>query len=110
MQKQSAFQIDVNDNVATALDELQFGNINIIGDVLKNSVKAIDKIPKGHKISICDIPKGDHIIKYGTVIGRSTADIKCGTWVHLHVMESLYDNRSEHLDILTGTPKDIEYD
>jgi hypothetical protein len=30
--------------------------------------------------------------------------------VHLHVMRSLYDERSSHLDINTGAPKDTKYE
>ena len=33
-----------------------------------------------------------------------------GAWVHLHVMRSLYDERSSHLDINTGAPKDTKYE
>ena len=46
----------------------------------------------------------------GVVIGRATADIPAGSWVHLHVMCSNYDDRSSHLDVVTGAPKDIRYE
>lgn len=51
-----------------------------------------------------------HIVKYGVVIGRATADIPAGSWVHLHVMRSVYDQRSSHLDVRTGAPKDTKYE
>ena len=83
-----AFQIDLGDNVATALAG----------------------IPAGHKIALKDIGAGGHIVKYGVVIGRATADIPKGSWVHLHVMQSIYDERSSHLDVRTGAPKDTKYE
>lgn len=38
----------------------------------------------GHKIALCDIKKGDNIIKYGFPIGHATEDIKAGDAVHTH--------------------------
>ena len=50
------------------------------------------------------------LLKYGVVIGRATKDIPRGTWVHLHCMRSLVDERSSHLDTVTGAPNDISYE
>ncbi|MFV0504237.1 MAG: UxaA family hydrolase [Lachnospirales bacterium] len=110
MIKQSAFQINIKDNVATALTQLGLGETNLVGDFKKGNIYAMEKIPHGHKIALEDIKKGEFIIKYGVVIAKSTTDIKKGSWVHLHVCESLYDTRSEHLDSITGAPKDIKYE
>ena len=38
----------------------------------------------GHKIALCDIPKGGDIIKYGYPIGCATENIKEGDSVHSH--------------------------
>ncbi|MBQ8797703.1 MAG: altronate dehydratase [Oscillospiraceae bacterium] len=38
----------------------------------------------GHKYALCDIKKGENIIKYGNPIGHATADIKKGEHVHTH--------------------------
>ncbi|HIU77262.1 MAG TPA: UxaA family hydrolase [Candidatus Pelethocola excrementipullorum] len=103
-----AFQIEENDNVATALSELEPGQVEIRGAGGKN-MKAIERIPEGHKIAVKAIEHGQDIMKYGVPIGRATASISEGSWVHLHCMESKYDERSSHLDLLTGAPKDIEY-
>ena len=54
--------------------------------------------------------RDEDILKYGVVIGRATADIPAGSWVHLHVMRSLYDERSGHLDVNTGAPRDTRYE
>ena len=104
-----AFQIEKQDNVATALGELPKGVIQIRGaqDI---SLKVIMEIPAGHKVALCDIAEGENIIKYGVSIGRSTQHIPTGSWVHLHCMKSNYDQRSSHLDVITGAPKDIKYE
>jgi altronate dehydratase len=43
----------------------------------------------GHGIALKDIIKGEEVIKYGEVIGRSTDHIKEGSHVHIHNIESL---------------------
>ena len=50
-----------------------------------------DTIPAGHKVALRDIPKGRHVIKYGQVIGRATADIQKGDWVHSHNLRTQLD-------------------
>ena len=107
---QSAFQIDVKDNVATALEALEPGAVRVLGDAEKETLLCTQAVPVGHKIAARDIAAGEMIVKYGVVIGRATADIAAGSWVHLHVMCSNYDERSSHLDVLTGAPKDIVYE
>lgn len=106
-----AFRINENDNVATALTEIPGGeNCGIIGDGDLKEMKASEDIPVGHKIALRDIKKDESILKYGVVIGRATEDIPEGSWVHLHVMCSNFDERSSHLDAVTGTPKDTRYE
>lgn len=107
---QDAFQIDIKDNVATALASLLPGSVHLKGDTYVDMITVLEDVPVGHKIAVKDIRDGDEIIKYGIVIGRAVRDIKCGQWVHLHCMRSIYDERSSHLDIHTGAPKDITYE
>ena len=38
----------------------------------------------GHKYALCDIKKGENVIKYGSPIGHATEDIKKGDHVHTH--------------------------
>lgn len=108
--ERTAFQIDLRDDVATALEELSPGPVRLLGDASAPSVEALEKIPKGHKLALRDIAAGEDIRKYGVVIGRATADIPAGSWVHLHVMRSNYDERSSHLDAVTGAPRDTRYE
>lgn len=105
------FQIDEKDNVATALTEIpKDAMAEVIGEAAVHEINAVDAIPVGHKIALRDIQKGEPIVKYGVVIGSASADIGRGTWVHLRVMHSNYDERSSHLDAVTGAPKDTKYE
>lgn len=110
VQEQTAFQIEKIDNVATALMMLSSGVVKLLGDAVEVDIEVSEAIMEGHKIAVSDIKKGEDILKYGVVIGRATKEIKKGTWVHLHCMSSIYDQRSSHLDIITGVPKDIKYE
>lgn len=47
----------------------------------------------GHKKAVCDIAKGENIIKYGFPIGHADSDIKKGELVHTHNLKTnLCDN------------------
>ncbi len=107
---QKAFQIMPSDNVATALAPLAPGEVTLIGDSPLRSLEAVVSIPAGHKIALSDIDEDQPVIKYGVVIGKATKQIRKGTWVHLHCMKSVYDERSSHLDVMTGAPLDIRYE
>ena len=107
---QTAFVINSSDNVATALTDLIPGDVHLLGDTPSNLLRAVTDVPKGHKIALRDLSEGEQIIKYGISIGSATAHISAGSWVHLHVMKSNYDERSSHLDTVTGTPKDTKYE
>jgi altronate hydrolase len=45
-------------------------------------------LKNGHKYALTDIRCGENVIKYGNPIGRATADIRCGEWVHTHNMST----------------------
>ncbi|MBQ8308682.1 MAG: altronate dehydratase [Clostridia bacterium] len=55
------------------------------------SLAGVGEIPAGHKFALRDIPQGEYVIKYGEIIGRATADIKKGEWVHTHNVKSHLD-------------------
>lgn len=108
--RQRAFQINCKDNVATALTPLVPGRVVLLGDAGESEVVANEEIAIGHKIALRDMESGEDVVKYGVVIGRTIRKIKMGEWVHLHSMRSLYDERSGHLDVVTGAPGDINYE
>ena len=105
------FQIDKQDTVATALQDIPSGErVHIIGNCTEHSIVATTDIPVGHKMALKEIVSGEEILKYGVCIGKAGVYIPRGSWGHLHVMHSVYDERSSHLDVKTGAPSDIRYE
>ena len=88
--KYDAITIKQSDNVATALHVLNKQDKAIV-DSGGGPIEVIigDPIPYGHKFAIQHISKGEHVIKYGEVIGKATIDIQPGVYVHIHNIESL---------------------
>ena len=107
--EQVAFQIEQQDNVATALTKLMPGEVILRGDGDINSIVAIEEIPTGHKIALRHITPDEKIIKYGIPIGVATKAINMGSWVHLHCIQSIYDAASARLDAITNIPVDTDY-
>ena len=104
------FQIHPDDNVATLLDDAEpASSLRVLGHG-KNAIDAREKIQLGHKIALRDIASGDMIVKFGVPIGHATRDISAGAWVHLHNCTSLFDARSQTLDVHTGAATDTRYE
>ena len=53
------------------------------------SIKLMEETPFAHKVALMDLSTGEHIIKYGEIIGIATKSIKTGQWVHVHNIEGL---------------------
>ena len=74
-------KIHENDNVAVAIDTIPAGEqVEAVGEKLT----ALQEIPAGHKIALCNIGEGEPVIKYGCPIGNAKEDIKKGDWIHTH--------------------------
>ncbi len=88
--KQDAIMIKDQDNVATALRDLEAEQMChfSVGQSLY-SVTIKEPIEYGHKFAVKDISKGADIIKYGEVMGRATAQIPKGAHAHIQNIESL---------------------
>ena len=88
--KIDAIMIKSQDNVATALRDLQNKEVVTIsfGDGQKQMTVS-EHIPFGHKFAVLDIDKGEPIIKYGETIGRATHPINSGVHAHTQNIESL---------------------
>jgi altronate dehydratase small subunit len=88
--KIDAIMIKEQDNVATALRDIQPQEKIVVGIGNKTKQIAIQEaIDFGHKFAVQHISLGDHILKYGEVIGRATQEIPVGTHAHVHNIESL---------------------
>jgi altronate dehydratase small subunit len=86
-----ALLMNMMDNVAVALQPVQIKNqvgVTLDGDI-RDTVTAKGEIPFGHKIAISDIMSGNHIVKYGEIIGCATQNIEKGEHVHVHNVKSI---------------------
>jgi altronate dehydratase small subunit len=77
------------DNVATALTLIPSDSPVALrkGDSVYRIVTR-EEIPRGHKVALVAVRKGDEIVKYGDPIGRATIDVQPGCHVHIHNLES----------------------
>ena len=53
-------------------------------------------VENGHKYALCDIKKGENIIKYGQPIGHATEDIKKDDHVHSHNVKTNLSGKLEY--------------
>lgn len=51
------------------------------GSRFDDGLEAVEGIPQSHKVSLCDLPEGTEVIRYGQVIGYALKDIPKGSWV-----------------------------
>ena len=65
------------DNVLVALRAVPAGT------GLPGGITAREPIPAGHKIALRDVAAGESILKYGQIIGTTTAAIPAGAHVHV---------------------------
>lgn len=79
--------MSIEDNCATSLDNIPQDEEFDIND---NLIKIKQDIPFGHKFALKNINKGNHVVKYGEIIGIAIKDIKAGDWVHIHNIQSHY--------------------
>ncbi len=81
----AAIVISAADNVATALEALEPGQVIRAGAA---TVQVSEAIPRGHKIALCAIEAGAVIVKYGSAIGHASTGIAAGAHVHVHNVAS----------------------
>ena len=67
------------DNVAVARNDLEPGHAS-----LEHGPACVQRVPRGHKVALCDIAAGSAVIKQATAIGRAMHDIRPGEHVHAH--------------------------
>ncbi len=77
------------DNVAVALVDLALGEEAL-------GVTLAEDIPAGHKFALRRISQGENIIKYGSPIGKATAEVAPGAWVHTHNTKTNLDGILEY--------------
>lgn len=95
-------KIRKEDLVAVALEDVKKGS-EVVADGQK--LVALNDIPRGHKIALCDIAKGDKIFKYGFSIGTAKNDISLGEHVHTHNVSTALTSRNEYTYNPVETPE-----
>jgi altronate dehydratase len=80
------------DNVATTKSCIVAGT-ELLLSPNGEKLRVREPIPSGHKFSLCPIPKGRPVIKYGEKIGKAIRLIEPGEWVHTHNIEGLRGKR-----------------
>lgn len=82
---QNFIKINDNDNVVVAIETIKQGeNVQVPGFSGENGITALEEIPAGHKMALCDLAEGEPVIKYGFRIGLAKEPIKKGAWIHTH--------------------------
>ena len=67
------------DNVAVAREQIDPAAMPDI-----DGLRPLAKIPRGHKIALSPIARGEAVTKYGQTIGFASEDIEAGQHVHSH--------------------------
>ncbi len=94
---QNFIKINENDNVVVALNTIPAGEtITVDTEGSGKSVTALEEIPAGHKMAVCDIPEGGEVIKYGYRIGNAKETIKAGNWIHVHNVKTALGDLLEY--------------
>ena len=86
-------RIPPTDNVAVALNAIEKGAVLAVEDI---TVTAQSDIPAGHKIALCDIAKGENVIKYGFPIGYAKEDVAAGAHIHVHNLHTCLSGELEY--------------
>lgn len=93
---QDFLKINDNDNVVVALNTIPAGTSISVEAGGAKTVTALEEIPAGHKMAICDIPEGGEVIKYGYRIGNAKEAIKEGGWIHTHNVKTALGDLLEY--------------
>ena len=80
-----AVRVRPTDDVAVAVDPLEPGDAITVGDT---TITTREAIPAGHKVALRALHAGDVVHKYGWAIGRLTADVEAGDWIHSHNLKT----------------------
>ena len=74
-------RLHASDNVIVSVDVVEKGAAT------SEHVRALSRVPKGHKMAVRAIAKGEPVVKFGQIIGFASLGIAAGDWVHEHNVE-----------------------
>ena len=84
-----AIVLNARDNVAVLLGAGAPADVCSLQGAQEGALQLGTAIPYGHKVAIRPLREGEDVVKYGEVIGRTTAPINVGEHIHIHNVESL---------------------
>ncbi len=94
--KPDAIVMNEKDNVATTLRPLTQGQkVHVKTSSGELIVELREAVPPNHKFAIRDVRSGEHVLKFGEVIGVATEDIQRGMHVHTVNLCSLHGRGNE---------------
>jgi altronate hydrolase len=76
-----ALRIAAGDDVAVAVDDLVAGETVCVDG---SDIMLREAIARGHKFALRDLAADAVVHKYGFPIGRTTAAVARGAWLHTH--------------------------
>jgi altronate hydrolase len=85
--------VSTGDDVAVAIREIEAGERLEVSGL---SVQAAERIPRGHKIALRDVPAGESVRKFGWPIGRATQNIGAGALVHTGNLATRLEGLNEY--------------
>ena len=81
MMERAVVRLNEADNVVTALRPLESG-IEV-----EPGIETLGLVPRGHKIAVRTIARGERVVKYAQTIGYASEEIAAGSHVHTHNVE-----------------------
>ncbi len=89
----SLHMVSADDDVAVAVRDIEAGErLEVAG----RTVQATERIPRGHKIALRDVPAGESVRKFGWPIGRATQSIGAGSLVHTENLATRLEGVDEY--------------
>ncbi|HEV7993187.1 MAG TPA: altronate dehydratase family protein [Gemmatimonadaceae bacterium] len=86
-------RVHPDDDVAVAVDPLEPGDVVGVGAA---PVTVREAVPAGHKVALHAMHAGDVVHKYGWAIGKLTADVGAGGWIHSHNLKTQLEGTLEY--------------
>ena len=94
MDRPRTIRIHPSDNVVVAVQALTTGEELLVDG---HPLRLSRDVPPGHKIATSRVAAGEEVVKYGFPIGRATASIEPGEWVHSHNLATGLSGRQEYV-------------
>jgi len=94
--KPDAIVMNEKDNVATTLRPLVQGQKALVKTISGELIVELQEaVPPNHKFAIHALTSGEHILKFGEIIGIATEDVQRGKHVHTQNLRSLHGRGSQ---------------